>query len=61
VSSKKAENKGDADDLLFSQAKGREYVCRRKRMTIREIKSKDSPFQAKAKVHVRSPYLSLFI
>ena len=51
--SRKATNGGSLEDLAFCQAKGREYLCKRKRMTIREIKSKDSPFTNKAKITVR--------
>ena len=39
---RRSKNQGTEDDLRFCQEKGREYKCKRKRMTVREIKSKDS-------------------
>ena len=50
---KRAENQGNDEDLVFCQEKGKEYRCKRKRMTVREIKSKDSPFLSKTKIEVR--------
>ena len=50
---KRERNAGEEADLVFCQEKGREYQCRRKRMTVREIKSKDSPFLSKTKIEVR--------
>ena len=50
---KRERNAGDDGDLTFCQEKGREYRCKRKRMTVREIKSKDSPFLSKTKIEVR--------
>jgi len=50
---KREENAGDEEDLAFCQEKGREYRCKRKRMTVREIKSKDSPFLSKTKIEIR--------
>jgi DNA polymerase III epsilon subunit-like protein len=50
---KKTANGGTQEDLEFCQDMGREYRCKRRRMTIREISSKDSPFQSKAKIEMR--------
>ena len=50
---KKAANGGSLEDLEFCQKMGREYRCKSRRMTIREISSKDSPFQSKAKIEMR--------
>ena len=50
---KREKNRGTEADLAFCQEKGREYRCKRKRMTVREIKSKDSPFLSKTKIEVR--------
>jgi DNA polymerase III epsilon subunit-like protein len=55
---KRAQNGGTADDESFCKAKGREYLCRRKRLTIREKTTKDSPFfsnRMKLEVRVRCP------
>ena len=50
---KRADNTGSEGDLAFCQEKGKEYRCKRKRMTVREIKSRDSPFLSKTKIEVR--------
>jgi len=49
----KGRNAGTEQDRLFCVEKARLHRCNRKRMTIREIKTKDSPFQAKAKLQYR--------
>jgi len=46
-------NEGSENDRLFCVEKAHLHRCNRKRMTIREIKTKDSPFQAKAKLQYR--------
>ena len=50
---KRRQNQGSESDLEFCQEKGKEYRCKRKRMTVREIKSKDSPFLSKTKIEIR--------
>ena len=40
---KRMKNQGTEEDLAFCQEKGREYKCKRKRMTVCEINSKTLP------------------
>lgn len=50
---KRDRNQGSSLDYQFCLEKGREYICKRKRMTIREVRSKDLPFDSKVKIQVR--------